>query len=232
MIGAFELAQYLFEQAHPGHDITLRISPGDLEFRFNGSIDGFGHPIGGAIVSGAVVACLRLQEEGEASGLRHSYRAMYARLWRVVAGQLLALALVYLMVVTVIGIPFAIYFYIAWQLIQQVIMFENRSIRDAFRRSHELVRGHWWLTVRVVGLLWLIGVITGPILGFFLIFLNLTPITVNAIGSLVFALLIPYVAVGRTLLYLDLTSRKAEAPAPGRWRRWLPRRARPAPEAG
>jgi hypothetical protein len=55
---------------------------------------------------------------------------------------------------------------------------------------------------------------------------------VNAIGSLVFALLIPFVALGRTLLYLDLTSREAEAPAPGRWRRWLPRRARPAPEAG
>ena len=232
VIGAFELGQYLFEHAHRGHDATLRITPGSLEFQFSGSLDGFGRPIGYAMVSGAVIAFLRLQEEGEASGLRHSYRAMFARLWRVVAGQLLAVALVYLMIVTVIGIPFAIYFYVAWQLIQQVILFEDRSIRDAFRRSHELVRGHWWLTVRVVGLLWLIGVVTGPILGFFLIFLNLSPITVNAIGSLVFALLIPYVAVGRTLLYLDLTSREAEAPARGRWRRWLPRRARPAPEAG
>jgi hypothetical protein len=88
--------------------------------------------------------------------------------------------------------------------------------------------------IRVVALLWLIGLITGPILGFFLIFLNLSPIMVNAIGSLVFALLIPYVALGRTLLYLDLTAREAEEPATrrGRWRRWLPRRFRPAPEVG
>jgi hypothetical protein len=232
VIGALDLAQYLIEQIHGGHDATLRITPGSLEFQFSGNVESLAHPIGYAMVSGAVVAFLRLREEGERAGVRDCYGAMYQRLWRVVAGQLLAVALVYLMIVTVIGIPFAIYFYIAWQLIQQVILFENRSIRDAFQRSHELVRGHWWLTIRIVALLWLIGLVTGPILGFILIFLNLSPIMVNAIGSVVFAVLIPFVALGRTLLYLDLTSREAEEPARRRWRRWLPGKARPAPEAG
>ena len=82
------------------------------------------------------------------------------------------------------------------------------------------MRRHWWLTVRVVVLLALIGVITGPVLGF-LIFLNFSPITVNTIGSLVFALLIPYVAAGRTLRCFDLEAREAEAPAASR-RRWWP----------
>jgi hypothetical protein len=232
VIGAIGGAQYLFQNAHGDDEVTIRITPGSFEFQFSGSFDGLGNPIGYAMVSGAVVAFLRLREEGKASGLRHAYSAMWARIWRVVVGQLLAVALVYLMIVTVIGIPFAIYFYVAWQFIQQVIIFENRSIRDAFRRSHEIVRGHWWLTIRVVALLWLIGLVTGPILGFLLIFLNWSPIMVNAVGSLVFALLIPFVALGRTLLYLDLCSREAEAPAPGRWRRLLPRRFRPAPEAG
>jgi len=230
VIGALSLGQYLFEQAHHSRDATIRISPGGFEFQFSGSFDGFGRPIGYAMVSGAVVAFLRLREDGETTGIGACYAAMWDRIWRVVVGQLLAVALVYLMIVTVIGIPFALYFYIAWQLIQQVIIFENRSIRDAFRRSHELVRGHWWLTIRVVALLWAIGIVTGPVLGFFLIFLNLSPVMVNAIGSLVFAVLIPYVALGRTMLYLDLTAREAEAPAPGRWRRWLGR-TRPA-EAG
>src|SRR5262245_58736759 len=232
VIGALSLGQYLFEQAHHSHDATIRFSPGGVEFQFSGSFDGFGRPIGYAMVSGAVGGFLRLREEGTSTDIGACYTAMWERIWRVVVGQLLAVALVYLMIVTVIGIPFAIYFYIAWQFIQQVIIFENRSIREAFSRSHELVRGHWWLTIRVVALLWLIGLVTGPILGFILIFLNLSPVLVNAIGSLVFAVLIPYVALGRTMLYLDLTSREAEAPAPGRWRRWLPRRARPAPEAG
>ena len=231
VIGAITLGQYLFETVHNDNQYAFRFDLFGLTLRFNGTFSGLAHPIGYAIVSGAVVAFLRLREDGEETHLRACYGAMYQRLWRVVAGQLLAVALVYLMVFTVIGIPFALYFYVAWQLVQQVIMFENRSIRDALSRSHELVRGHWWLTIRVVVLLWAIGIVTGPFLGFILIFLNLSPITVNAIGSLIFALLIPYIALGRTLLYLDLDSREAVAAAPGRWRRWLPRRARPA-EAG
>jgi hypothetical protein len=148
----------------------------------------------------------------------------------VILGQLLAIVLAGLLLFTVIGIPFAIYFYFAWQLIQQEIIFKDASIRDAFRGSAALVRGHWWRTVAVTGVLSLLALVAGPLFGFVLIFLNLSPVLVNLIGSVVFALLIPYVAIGRTLLYFDLTAREAKAPAPGRWRRWLPR-TRPA-EAG
>ena len=52
--------------------------------------------------------------------------------------------------------------------------------------------------------------VAGPVLGFFLIFANLSPILVNLIGSIVYALLIPYIALGRTLLYFDLGAREAE----------------------
>ena len=67
-------------------------------------------------------------------------------------------------------------------------------------------------------------------LGIILIFLSFSPTLVNLIGSVVYGLLIPYVAIGRTLLYFDLEAREAKVPE-GRWRRWLPRRPRPA-EAG
>jgi hypothetical protein len=231
VIGALEGAQALLQHLTGENDFTLRIELGGAEFQFNGSLEGYGDPIGYACVSGAVVAFVRLREEGQRAGLRDSYRAMFQRLWRIVAGQFLALFLLFLMIITIIGIPFAIYFYIAWQFIPQAVLFEDRSIRGSLRRSHELVRQHWWLTIRVVALLALIGIVTGPFLGFLLIFLNWSPLVVNAVGSLVFALLIPYVALGRTLLYLDLTSREAEEPARGRRRRWLPRRFRPA-EAG
>jgi len=156
---------------------------------------------------------------------------MYERLWRVVFAQLVAIALVGLMIFTVIGIPFAAYFYIAWQFIQQEIMFEDRSIREAFRGSHAQVRGHWWRTVLIAGSLSLLGLAAGPVLGIFLIFLNFSPVTVNLIGSVVFALLIPYVAAGRTLLYFDLEAREPESASTlRRLRRWFPR-GRPA-EAG
>jgi hypothetical protein len=58
---------------------------------------------------------------------------------------------------------------------------------------------------------------------------------VNLIGSLVFALLVPYIAIGHTLLYFDLKARAEEEPArtwrermPEGWQRRLPNRLRPA----
>jgi hypothetical protein len=152
------------------------------------------------------------------------------RLWRVVLGQLLAIFLAGLMIFTVIGIPFGIYFYFAWQLVQQEIIFRDASIREALRGSSALFRGHWWRSVVVIGVLSLLAVVAGPLLGFVLIFLNFSPVFVNLVGSVVFALLIPYVAIGRTLLYFDLGAREAEEGEKPR-RRWVPR-LRPATGTG
>jgi hypothetical protein len=49
------------------------------------------------------------------------------------------------------------------------------------------VRGRWWYTLRVAAVLWLIGVVTGPVLGFALIFADISLILISAIGALVFA---------------------------------------------
>ena len=60
---------------------------------------------------------------------------------------------------------------------------------------------------------------------------------INLLGALIFALLIPYVAIGQTLLYFDLQARAEEEPAKPRrsWRPWRPRQfgrvvADPAPQ--
>ena len=105
-----------------------------------------------------------------------------------------------------------------------------KQIRDAFRGSTKVVRGHWWRTLRIAGFFWLLSVVAGPVLGFALIFANLSLTWINIIGSLVFALLVPYVAIGRTLLYFDLQAREEGAQELGRRRRWS--RARPSPQPG
>jgi hypothetical protein len=138
---------------------------------------------------------------------------------------------VLLIALTIIGIPIAIWKYVAWQFVQQEILFADKPIREAFRGSSGIVRGHWWRTVRVAGFLWLISVATGPVLGFALIFTALPLVWINVVGSLVFALLVPYVAIGRTLLYFDLAARQEKAATePTRRRRWWSRfRASPQP---
>ena len=146
----------------------------------------------------------------------------------MVGAQLLVDFFLILMVITVIGIPFAAYFFVAWQFIQQEIIFEDRSIRESLRGSHWLVRGHWWRTLLVTAILALVRIVTGPVLGLFLIFLNFSALQVNLIGSVIFALLVPYVALGRTLLYLDLRAREEAEEAAGLARRHWFSRPRPA----
>jgi hypothetical protein len=230
VLGAIQGAQYVFTQLAGSGDI--RIHPFGLTLEFNGSFGALGYPIGSALVSGAVVAFVHQREQGKDTGVREGYREIWGKLWRVVGAQLLVYLFLGLMAITVIGIPFAIYFYVAWQFVQQEILFEDRSMRESLRGSHARVRGHWWRTVIVTAILALIGVVIGPVLGFFLIFLNLSAVLVNLIGSIVYALVLPYVALGRTLLYLDLCAREEGEEAAGLTRRHWFSRPRPATELG
>lgn len=58
--------------------------------------------------------------------------------------------------VTIIGIPFAIYFSVRWGLYTLPVLFEETTARNALRRSTELVRGTWW---RVCGIMLAVSVI-------------------------------------------------------------------------
>jgi hypothetical protein len=128
------------------------------------------------------------------------------------------------MAITVVGLPFAAWKYVGWLFIQQQIMFEDKHPREAFRGSSELVRGRWWYALRVAAVFVVIGVVAGPVLGFALIFTNISLLLINVIGTLVFALLVPYVAIGQTLLYFDLEI--AGTTEKTRWRERLPWRTR------
>jgi hypothetical protein len=177
-----------------------------------------------------VITFVRELERGRAIGPVAAYRLMAPRFWRAVFAPLLVTLLVALLAITVVGLPIAIWKYVEWQFVQQEVLFEDKRIRDAFRGSTRLVRGHWLYTLWVVVFLWLLTVVAGPLLGFALIFADLSLIVINLLGSLVFALLIPYVVLARTLLYFHLAARAQEAPAKaGVLRRWLAhRRPRPA----
>ena len=149
ILAAIQGAQYVFTQLAGSGDI--QIHPFGLTLEFNGSFGNLAYPIGSALVSGAVVAFVHLREQGKEAGVREDYREIWGRLWRVVGAQLLVYLFLGLMVITVIGIPFAAYFYVAWQFVQQEILFEDRSIRESLRGSHARVRGHWWRTLVVTG---------------------------------------------------------------------------------
>jgi hypothetical protein len=187
------------------------------------TVESLGQPIAGAIVAAVVIFAVRLLAESGEMDFLDSWRGMLRRFWRVAAGSLLPYVGALALFITVIGIPFAIYKFVCWQFVQQEILIGDKGIRDAFRGSSNRVRGRWWHAVRALGFFWLLSIAAGPVLGFTLIFTNFSLLWINVIGSVVFALLVPYVALGRTLLYFDLGVRAEEEPKP--WRERLPRRA-------
>ena len=227
IVGGFNGLTYLLS-GDPGRRLDDKTGVSGLHGALGDILSGIGGPIASAIMAAVVIVAVRqIAERGEAS-LLASYRGMWSRFRRVVGAQLLASLGVIAMAITVVGLPFAAWKYVGWLFLQQQILFEDKKVRESFRGSSGLVRGRWWYTLRVAAVFWLIGLVTGPVLGFALIFADISLLLINIIGAVVFALLVPYVAIGRTLLYFDLEAEAETAPARKHWRERLPRRAAPA----
>jgi hypothetical protein len=224
------LTSILIVGAIVGVAALISLATGAIDTGISISLPAVGRSLGFAAAAAAVIAFVRDLDRGQPEGFVLAYREMFARFWRLIGGQLLVSILTLLLAATIIGIPIAIWKYIDWQFVQQEILFKDKSIRDAFRGSTKVVRGHWWRTLRIAGFFWLLSVVAGPVLGFAMIFANLSLTWINIIGSLVFALLIPYVAIGRTLLYFDLQAREEGATELKGHRWWT--RTRPSPQPG
>ncbi len=193
-----------------------------------------GRTIATPFAAAMVIAFIRNLERGQDHGLRAVMIAVLRRVWRLVAVELLILVYLFLIAVTVIGIPVAIVKFIDWQFAQQEILFEDRKIRDALRGSTQLVRGHRWHTGTVALALWVLSQIPAVLLGAMFIFTTIPAVDINLLGAAIYALLIVYVSAGRTLLYLDLAYRHEHAPVTARrvprpWRKRAAPAAAPGP---
>jgi hypothetical protein len=222
---------FLGEAIARGRGVDSTAGRGGVHLAFADFAETFGRPLAEALVAAVVIVFVRELCRGRRAGFVDSVRGALARFRRVVAAQVLAILGLTLMALTVIGFPFAVWKYVSWLFVQQEVLFTDKSIRESFRGSSELVRGRWWHTVRVAAPLWLLSVAAGPILGFALIFTGLGLVWINLLGSLVFALFIPYVVAARTLLYFDLQVRAEEEPAKPRRRVSRFRRPAPAPSS-
>jgi hypothetical protein len=173
-------------------------------------LEQFIRPVAQALVAAVAIVVMREAVRDHEVGFARALRGVRERFWRVVGAQLLATLGVLVLALTVIGLPFAAWKLVDWSFVQQEVLFTDKGFRESFRASSELVRGRWFRTARVVVIFYVINIAAGPILTFALIFTALPLIWINMIGSLVFALLIPFVALGETFLFLDLSVREEE----------------------
>jgi hypothetical protein len=218
LIGATNVLAVLISEKNQAGGSGLQLAWADM-------LEQLIRPVAQALVAAiAIVVAREALRDREVSFLG-ALRGVRERFWRVVGAQLLATLGVLVLAVTVIGLPFAIWKLVGWSFVQQEVLFTDKRFRESFRGSSRLVRGRWLRSARVILVFYVIGIAAGPILSFALIFTALPLIWINVIGSLVFALLIPFTALGGTFLFFDLSVREEEeGVTPERsWKVWRPR---------
>ncbi|HUS41932.1 MAG TPA: hypothetical protein VMY16_04630 [Ilumatobacteraceae bacterium] len=126
------------------------------------------------------------------------------------AGDLLvgfgrALAIVLVLLMSVVGIPFGVWFLVRYQFLPQVVVTEHLNGKDALARSAHLVKGRWWHTAIMVTLFNLLVAGSGLVVGLLLLvlFAGIPLWLFSGLITLVYALIVPLAAVAQTLLFGD-----------------------------
>ncbi len=162
-------------------------------------------------VNAMVAAYYDLLGDGDAdpSGM-DAVRRAWTHAVDLLAGFGRALVIVLALLVSVIGIPFGIWFLVRYQFMPQVVVTENRNGRDALSRSAQLVSGRWWHTAVMVGLFNLLVVVSGLVFGLLLLvlFAGIPLWIFSGLISLVYAMIVPLAAVAQTLLFGDAVAQQ------------------------
>jgi hypothetical protein len=156
-------------------------------------------------VSVAVARQVAALDEHEPVSGAASLREAWA-MWHPLLTALLRITLIVVaLLVSVVGIPFAIWFLVRYQFVGQVVGLEGRGGTSALRRSGQLVRGRWAHTAVVVaainGVVLLLAAAVGLLI---LVVANGFPLWMFAVTvNLVASLIVPLAAIAQTLLYGD-----------------------------
>lgn len=149
----------------------------------------------------ALVYATSEQVQRDAVDPQQAWMTALGKFWAMFVTSLFMGLLIVLMAITIIGIPFAVYYSVKWGFVPQAIVLEGRSLRDAMSRSSDLVKGQWW---RVLGIMIVVGIISAVLGGILNSILGLLPIVGIIVAQ---ALIAPVVPIAQTLLYFDLKTR-------------------------
>jgi hypothetical protein len=160
------------------------------------------------IVSVAVIAAIAALDTDRPVTLRESYRTVRLNFGPLLRARVRALLIIFLLGITVIGIPIAIYRGVRWTFIEHTMLLDGARREDALGASAAVVNGNWLRTLGIAYVVVVLGLSTGPVIGMALVLLTSTAlVAVNIISSIIYVIFIPYVAIALALLYFDLKER-------------------------
>jgi hypothetical protein len=127
----------------------------------------------------------------------------------LIGAGLRALLITLALVVTIIGIPWAIARLVRWSWFGQAVMLDGASGSGALAASAGVVRGHWWRVLGISVLLLFVGSVLGPLIGIPVMIAARAPLElVNGLSSVIYAFTHPFAVIGSTILYQQLKDRR------------------------
>ncbi len=154
------------------------------------------------VMTGALIHGVSGQILEDPISVAGAYSFALGRFGAMLGASILVFVCVVLMVITIIGIPFAIFFGVRWAFFMQTASLERCGPTAAMARSSALVRDNWW---RVLGILLLIGILLAIANGIAGGILGLIPYAGPMVVAVLFA---PVMIIVQTLLYHDLRVRR------------------------
>jgi hypothetical protein len=165
------------------------------------------------LVQAATVHALVEIDAGRPALTAHLYRATLTGLRRRLGVIAIFVAMWVVLSSTVVLLPIAIWLAIRWSLAVPVVQLEGLGGVAALRRSGELVRGRWLKVGTLVALGGALALAAGPLLGALLIFATSAPLPLlNLVSGLVYALVLPLVAIDTAYVYFDARVREQLEP--------------------
>jgi len=179
-------------------------------------IGGIAGAIAAAAVTAAVSAAIGEIDAGRRVSAIQAYVLAGRRLRALSGATILEIVVIIVLTLTVIGIPLAIWLFVRTSLFAQAAVLEQEDLQGSLRASARLTRGRWWRTFGFTALIDIIVILSGPVLGVLILLLTSQSLTfINLIGSIIYALTVPYAAIALTLYYFDLQARPSERHARG-----------------
>jgi len=158
-----------------------------------------------AIVQAATAVAMVQIDAGREVTALGAYRKILPRLGALLGAVLVAAIIIGILGLSTIGALLAIWLFVRWALIAQPVVLEDASAFGALKRSAQLVRGQWWRTASLMLFVTVIALLLGPLCGTLLLFVTHASFDfINLVSSIVYAVVLPYVAIVSTYVYFDV----------------------------
>jgi hypothetical protein len=164
------------------------------------------------VINGVVSEYLRRPDRGVPAAVA-ALRAAWDRRHALLDAFVRSFLIVFVLLVSVVGAPWGIRQLVRYQFVAHAVMYEGRDGRDALDRSSQLVRGRWFHTALVTGILnAAIGATALLVALVLLVVATEVPLWVFSIlVSVVYVCVVPLAALAMTLLYGDAVAEQEGA---------------------